>query len=623
MRKILLTLVSLTTLMTLSLNAQRYQPTSNFILNPDEAISFVEDVAAYTLKAKDETEGGYFTRTNDDGTPAASQIAPGRNYNYKSLCAISRSAYAFTRAFSLTGKLEYLDYANHALKYLYENGWDENNEGWHFTSDETNDVGFGPWWRPDSKWTFQQHYAIVGIAAMVEATGSHSTTNYSSATHTEWLNKSMVSLNKNVWDDDTQHYGYYEDADLNWENKREKGFTAIIDGINTHAALMALMFGNSDNILRFRELSDNALNYLVGNMDTEGVKVGFPEKFDRNWNIMQSNTNVSAGHILKTAWCLNRAAIFFDEPAYNVGAEKLLDQVLEKNNPAHDDLYDHENGGPFSSFNWSSGARLSRDKNHWMMEQAVTAGLIGYYNSEDENKAEAYLKMADETMSFFEQKMIDPITGVSFLAVDFTGNNVISSTKSDDFKAGFHDAELGYFAYLYSKIYFHNEPIVLHYAIDLGTGAEDRKLALTPLTIDSELLQIASVKLDGVAFESYDAESRELTIPSNVSGVFAVEFIPKKKEEPILASNNLIEPNVKVYPTVFDDQLTIEFPLSTAYSDVSIRLYDFSRREFLSIEKTATNMTSVLSGLSHLNQGLYVLTITTGNKTISKKVIKR
>jgi uncharacterized protein YyaL (SSP411 family) len=110
------------------------------------------------MRQRENTNGGVHTKID--------RLANSAGANEKALCGQSRIAYAFVRAFMLTGDEQYLEQAHYALKFLYDHGW---NEGWYFVTDaQGNHISH---WGHDSWWSFQQHYALVGVTAMVEATG--------------------------------------------------------------------------------------------------------------------------------------------------------------------------------------------------------------------------------------------------------------------------------------------------------------------------------------------------------------------------------------------------------------------------------------------------------------------
>ena len=113
-----------------------------------------------------------------------------------------------------TGDEQYLEYARHALKFLYDHGW---NNGWYFITDIAGN--YVSHWGHNDWWSFQQHYALVGISAMVEATGGKINWNDGAATDHSWLIKGIASNYTKLWDANPATKGYFNYASTNWSNR--------------------------------------------------------------------------------------------------------------------------------------------------------------------------------------------------------------------------------------------------------------------------------------------------------------------------------------------------------------------------------------------------------------------
>ncbi|GJM64328.1 AGE family epimerase/isomerase [Persicobacter diffluens] len=542
----------------------QYQPTSTFLTQPESAIDFVKAVADFHLRLEDQKDGGFYTFAGADGQPRFPQNRGFEDYSFKSLCAISRTAYAFGKAFQLTGEVKYLQAAQKALTYLNNYGWDQTYGGWYFTRDIDAQKSFGAPWNPEEKWTFQQEYALVGPTAMFEATAG-TPTPYSEET-TEMLAKGLKALDDYIWDSRSQYLGYFERAGENWSNPTGKGFTATIDGINTHTASLALM-GYSDAIEeRYLRLSENAEEYLAGNVNKSGIKLGFPENFNNNWEVKWGSTKTGIGHILKTAWCLSRASIFFDDAEFQQAADKILIQILDPSKKA----IDHERGGPFLTLNWKTGEITDKRKNHWVMEQAFTSGLSNYYNTTEEEHQWAYLELADRAMGFFETHMLHPSLGISYPTTSQYGTPT-QDDLADMFKAGFHDAELGYFIYLYTSAYYHGKTFDLYYYLK---GEKGQTVQIAPLEMQAGALKLEAVQYQNTPYTAFEASSNTLKFPEAKEGVFKLTFRPQSKSNPVLATEQ--PPTLKVSPTVFNKTVRINSGnLETAcFIDLNGRQYE-------------------------------------------------
>jgi mannose/cellobiose epimerase-like protein (N-acyl-D-glucosamine 2-epimerase family) len=479
-----------------------YQPTCQYILHPERGVDFVRNIADFRSKARDNVNGGYYTNINRQGYSTGA--------NEKALCGQSRIAYTFTRAFMVTGDEKYLEMAHHALKFLYTHGW---NNGWYFVTDSAGN--YVSHWGHDDWWSFQQHYALIGISAMVEATGGNINWNDGTESDHTWLMRGVNSNYTKLWDSRAATKGYYNYSNRAWTNKRGKGFTPTVDGVTTHGLLMALMYDSLNHKQRFVDLADNIVDHLIANM--AAANAGFPENYDADWNIDNTSTSMDIGHGFKTAWVLQRAYLRNpDHPQYLTAAQALMQNLWDHG------CYDTVNGAPYSYLNWKTGEVTSTNKDFWMTEQGFTSGIMSYYTATTQQQRDMYLRVADGSLNFFMDHIIDPVYGEAYNVVNKDGSTVVDANKGGLFTAGYHSSELGYYAYLYSSLYYHKSPVQLYYYYPEENT--ERTFKLTPIAIEENVLKITSVTLDGVPYTDFNSDSRTLHLAPGVGGKFKVTF---------------------------------------------------------------------------------------------------
>jgi mannose/cellobiose epimerase-like protein (N-acyl-D-glucosamine 2-epimerase family) len=479
-----------------------YQPTCPYILNPELGIDFVRTIANFRSKQRDNVNGGYYTNINRQGYSTGA--------NEKALCGQSRIAYAFTRAFMLTGEEQYLEMAHHALKFLYTHGW---NNGWYFITDSTGN--YIDHWGHNDWWSFQQHYALIGISAMVEATGGNMNWNDGTESDHTWLMRGVNSNYTKLWDSRAATKGYYNYSNRAWTNKWGKGFTPTVDGVTTHGLLLALMYDSLNHKQRFIDLADNIVDHLIASMSV--ATAGFPENYDANWNVDNSSTSMDIGHGYKTAWVLQRAYLRNpDHPQYLSAAQALMQNLWDHG------CYDTVNGAPYSYLNWKTGEVTSTNKDFWMTEQGFTSGIMSYYTAATQEQRDMYLRVADGSLNFFMDHIIDPVYGEAYNVVNRDGSTVVDANKGGLFTAGYHSSELGYYAYLYSSLYYHKSPVQLYYYYPQENT--ERTFKLTPIAIEENVLKITAVTLDGVPYTDFNSDSRTLHLAPGVGGKFRVTF---------------------------------------------------------------------------------------------------
>ncbi|MES2675367.1 MAG: cellulose binding domain-containing protein [Pseudomonadota bacterium] len=480
-----------------------YQPKSNFLIHPELMIDFVRDIAEFRLSTRDNVNGGFHTFINRDGTPSGA--------NQKSMNGQSRLAYGFTRAFQLTGDDKYLEHAHHALRFLYDHAW---QEGWYFVTDDrgvpvANQFANVRWW------SFQQHYALLGMGAMVEATGGEVSWGDGAETDLTWLNRGVSSNYNRLWDADPSRLGYFEYIDRNWTNGTGKGFTPTVDAITTHAAMLATLYDDPMHEQRLRDLADIIVTRFAGNMNQAAV--GFPEVFDTDWKVVSDTEEADIGHLYKTSWVLLRA--YLNNPTrseYRDTAHAIFLDLANAN------TFDKVNGGIYSTLNWKTGALTSSNKNHWKLEQGFNSGMINYYTATNQSDKDIYLQVADGSLDFFMTHIRDTVFGDIWAEVNKDGTVVVDADKGGLFSAGYHSIELGYYTYMYGKLYYQLQPVQLYYKYPIS--AQARAIKLTPIDIQDDQLIVTAVERDGVPYTAFNGTTRTLQLPAGTGGKFKVTF---------------------------------------------------------------------------------------------------
>jgi len=477
---------------------------SEFLQEPEKIFPFLEESADFWLAAWDDEDEGFFSEVNRSGSPL--------NAN-KAFLAQSRNAYAMAKAFMITGDESYLTFADGALRFLYDKGWDEENGGWWGQASPNGEVFTGIWYNSD-RWSFWQHYMLLGTSALIEATQD--------PFHEEWLEKGNAINDEELWDDRPGREGYFVRASLDWNTKTGKGFTPTVDAITTNALTNYLMTRDPMRRERLVALGDNIAEDMV--LADHGQVVSFPSDYDANWNVDFSSEETSIGHHLKTAWSLARVFLMEPEPVYRETGRLLMDEIWSFDGTNGINPWDHENGIMKMRLNVFTGS-VSGNADWWTVEQAVTGGLMNWYLTHDPN----YMRMADEAMSFFMENFYDEEFGEVFSVVSNTGV-LTNATKGNMFKAGYHSVELFYLLYLYGNLYYHNRPVTLHYRFE--AEEEDRSIHLWPLAIEDERLVIESVEKDGTDYGNFTRRGRNLEVPAGESGIYAVTFASRYATNP-------------------------------------------------------------------------------------------
>lgn len=581
----------------LSLHAQ-YNTTSQYLNEPELLIDYVENCANFWSQTEDTQYGGYFMDVGRSGNVL--------NTNKKGLVSLSRNAYGFSKAFMLTGDTIYLTKAKSALTFMSNHLWDDTYGGWFATSSRS---GANPY--TGSKTAFDQHYALLGPMAYWEATGDTLTI--------QDLNEGLAFVESALWDNRDGLMGYFDLVDRNGQYGNGKSFNATVDAITTHLWNLWLLTGDEKYQNRLLVMRDNIIQKLIPTMVSAGI--GFAEEYNSNWIEKTSERRTIMGHVLKTAWCLNRIHKMTGDQASLDAAKLLVDHVLSKG-------YDHQYGGPYKDYDRFTGemymyGAYDTAKAWWQMEQAITSGLLLWETSREVK----YLKMADESLDFFMRYFVDDQYGEVFADRARDGGRVYynggywDEHKGSQGKAGYHSIETAYYAYLYAKLVLQRDTATLYYAFE--PAPYDRTIRMNPLAVDFEKFRVAAVKLDGETYTNFDGLSRLLTIPASTSGLFAVDYrmdglpdyLPETTEQSFVRLK-------KAYPNPFSHQLTLSFELRSSES-VQIQLFNQIGIlvESIDLGKLPAGENSWEWHKTNDGNGLFFYVIKAGSATVSRKCI--
>ncbi len=491
---------------TSSLNSQEKEHiSSRYLMHPHKIIEeFMQPLAEFWSMAKDEEGGGFYSFIDEDGKLTGNTHKP---FNSQ-----SRIAYGFVKTFMVTGDTRYLELAEHALNFLYSHGWDQRNEGWFFSADRFGKIDQIPneWSPNDQKWSFLQHYSLLGPLAMVEATHD--------SKHVNWFKRGRKSLEDHFWDNRSTMTGYYNWNSLDMNEPSGKGFTPTVDAITTHALNEFLIFQDDDARKRLNQLAKNTLRILKSR-ENESVKIGFAEEYNKDWEIDFSQTESSVGHALKVSWCLARINVLIPNHEYTEKAFEIVDHMIEI-----DGL--DKNLVPNSGFHWNTES-IDRLKDFWMLEQAVLAGLTNFHIQKNAQERKLALKMADSSLRFFFDHLVEyDVSSNTFLGVNGVADEngtPVDRRKGHQWKTFYHAQEMAYFTYLYASLFLKQIPIELFYYFDFKN---DRTITLTPIAYDKTKyhLQIESVTLKNKHYDNYDGIRRTIRVESTKKGIFKVRF---------------------------------------------------------------------------------------------------
>jgi mannose/cellobiose epimerase-like protein (N-acyl-D-glucosamine 2-epimerase family) len=489
-------------LLLLAAGQAAFVPTSVFFTQPDTGRHFVKASADFWKNYIDADSGGFYNNVDFEGNVFSTM---------KNMSPQSRLGYVFTRAFMVTGDTNYLTLAEHAVQFLYDHAWDNlsTQGGWNYSSFRGGYTGSST-----SRWSYMQHYALLGPMALFEASGGQRFARPGATNHWDWIQKGVTFNNTYLWDPTTSREGYYQYYSLT-SGGSGKGFTATVDAITTHAEELALITGESPYRQRLVRLGDAMAKHMVPAIDSPGVALGMPEEFNTNWSINRANTYAMVGHTVKTVWCLGRVNLVRPDTLYLKAAEKTFNHLWSQG------FIDSENGGPYYEFTWSLPTFAANKKNYWMLEQGYNAGIMLSYLTKVDSIRDHALRMAEGSINFFFNHFAQS-NGSAIMATDATGSIMVDDNVGDEWDAGYHATEFAWLNYLYGSLLYKRSPVTLYYRFNSSTTAQ--QIHLTPIMLTGDSLAIISVKKGTQTFANFNAQTRTISLAANEGGVFQVTF---------------------------------------------------------------------------------------------------
>jgi len=556
----------------------QHQVKSPYLLNPSLVIGYADSCAKFWTKVYDPQYGGYYTNVGKTGNITGTT---------KNMQTQSRDAYGFVRAFMLTGDTTYLGHARQALNFMYRSAWDTINGGWFWEIDKFGNPTSGN----TNKDAFHQHYALLGPTAYYETVRD--------TLDLSWIMKGYNNNETKMWDNRPAYFGYYDYASKNWSTKNNKSFNATVDAITTHLLHLYLMTGQQQYKDRLLSMADNMLNHFTASMNQQAI--GFAEIYNSDWVPVPSETMTIMGHVLKTAWNFCRAYEINPDTAYLSAAKKLFKNVYDKG-------YDKELGGPYKDFTRTTGQMLmwglpDTAKAWWQMEQAITAGLFLYRETNDP----IYLKAADETLDFFMKYFVDHVHGEIYENRTRYGAVAWNENKGNPNKAGYHSIETAYYTYLYGNFFYKKQPVSLYY--DFMLYQESKTYSLTPVEIPTAEYKISSITHDGLPYTNFNSSDRTITLNSGAGGVFKVTF-ELTGVSGIADNHNNVPAGFALnqnYPNPFNPSTKIGYSLPKE-SRVKISVYNMLGQEVEQLSNGIQNAGtySINFNGSRLASGIYI-----------------
>ena len=453
----------------------------------------------------DREHGGFFLNLSRDWQPRAPwEKAPPM---------LSRQVYTFSAAFLLSGDEKYLAVARDGADYVIEHAWDAEYGGWFDRIAETGEPLL------TTKSVPEQLYTGVGLTLYAFTTGDERVLSY--------VQRGDEIRSKQAHD--PVFGGYYEALN--------RDLSVLDPGKNKHAhfgyvssLVLNLYLATRDPaVLAWEEeLTDLSLDRM---RDAEGWIHGWPDRFDRRWNLLPvlagGKQLVAVGAQLTASLSFLRLFHQSGKDRYRQAGEALGNLVTQwgfnpetgawtdfvEALPPHKPIVSADSGSAGGYYQQLSGPSIS----WWVQIYGAFLQLQLFRVTGNPACLENFRK----TEEFFLRHFVDHEYGGVFATVSAKGELIGDGAKASDWHASYHEIEHGLLNYLYLNLYVERKPARLFFRSD-GRGGK-RFVSL----VDDPAVTIAGVTIDGRPWADFNAAERSVTLPvRGESFTFEVTFAP-------------------------------------------------------------------------------------------------
>jgi mannose/cellobiose epimerase-like protein (N-acyl-D-glucosamine 2-epimerase family) len=436
---------------------------------------------------------------------------------------ISRLIYGLSSAYLLTGHQRYLKAAEQGVLYQRDMFRSVSDDGsfivWQhgvvrgrkiMASEFDDDRGAIP--------LYEQIYALAGLAQYYRITQ-------------DWEVLEDIRRTFNCFElffrDHGEHGGYFSHidpatfspdsprlSDSERDNRMKKNWNSVGDHapaylLNVILALQDIP-GYEDEAHRYTVIQEELADLICRKFrDPESPYVN--ERFLTDWTPdhgyrWQQNRAV-VGHNLKIAWNLTRAYHLLHKQEYLDFATHLADTMpgagMDLVRGGWYDVVERQpkNGMPLE-FPWHNR------KAWWQQEQAVLAYLILAGSAPDDGKKQEYLKLARESVAFWNLAFLDSDAGETYFDVLADGYPFMVNDRAQaasHSKSGYHSMELTYLAHIYYRLLvLRDRPLCLNFSLSANRNVD--RVNVLPDCLPRDKVKIKKVTVNGKVHRNIDHE---------------------------------------------------------------------------------------------------------------------
>lgn len=369
----------------------------------------LENILQYWVNNTVDVQNGGFAGKIDNDNKVDIKAPKGSVLN-------SRILWSFAAAYNLTKKVQYLQMAERAYKYICNYFIDKDYGGVYWTVDYRGKA------LDTKKQIYALSFAVYGLSE------------YFIASEDEPVKKLAVELYETITKHsyDKVNGGYVEALTREWKEISDLRLSAKDanekKSMNTHLHILEA-FANlyriwPDKTLKQRiiELINIFLNHII-DPATNHLILFFDEQWKQRGNIQ------SYGHDIEAAWLIQEAA-------ETVHDEVLIEKVKQRSVRITDALSKglDKDGGLWYEYNFDED-HLIKEKHWWPQSEA----MVGYFNAWQITGKESYLQKSLDSWKFVKNHILNKEKGEWYWGVTDTYSVMEGQDKVGVWKCPYHN----------------------------------------------------------------------------------------------------------------------------------------------------------------------------------------
>lgn len=362
-------------------------------------------------KVEDHENGGFYGRI-DGHDIVHSKAEKGAILN-------ARILWAFSAAYRVLKKAEYLEAATRAKDYILQHFIDYEFGGVYWSLDyKGNPLDV-------KKQTYAIGFTIYGLSEYARATGDKESLDAAIKLYHDIENHALDSKNNGYIEALTRDWQPI--ADMRLSDKDENGSRTM----NTHLHIIE-PYTNLYRVWKSQELKESIINLLqiftkiLLNQETHHLDLFFDDEWHGKRNIE------SYGHDIEASWLLHETALVLGDTQILKEIEPIVKEIAmaadEGLQPDGSMIYEH----------WKDTGKFDTQRQWWVMCECI----IGHINLYQHFGNKESLGIAERCWNFTKEKLIDKVNGEWHWSSDVSGLINYNDDKAGFWKCPYHNSRM-------------------------------------------------------------------------------------------------------------------------------------------------------------------------------------